>query len=129
MAPTGGMVSYLGKLYRMQSVVKAAAASATVEVVAAVSGRAIRLMGFLVSNDSSTAGSFTLKSGTTAISPVLRLAGNGSSYVAQALDGNGVAQTAVGEALNVSAVTTGIDGLFYYVVLDPAHSSTAYVGG
>lgn len=93
-------------------------AGATTELVAAVTGKRIRVIAVVA--NANVAGTVTFKSATTAISGDFSLAATGGFVLPPVPEESaryyGWMDTAAGEALNVTTVTCTLDGVLVYSV-------------
>lgn len=92
-----------------------AGAGATTEVVAAVTGKRIRVVSYAVTANTG-AGTFVWKSATTAISGVMTIAQNAAVVFPAGV--TPILQTTAGEALQITTVTCGIVGHLSYVTVE-----------
>jgi len=123
------MINYLGRNYRIQHAKGTASGTTATEMVAAVTGRIIRFLGGLFTQTSN--GTLILSSDSTALTGTHAVLANNSSATPFPFNQSGWVETAAGEALKVTfSITPGTHHWeIWYIVLDPAHSSTAYTGG
>lgn len=87
-----------------------ATASGNTELVAAVTGRRIRVVGLLVTNEGAAVIAFKLQSATTDITATHDLAADGGGFNIHRLPAF-YCQTAVGAALNANLGATGTVGV------------------
>ena len=87
-----------------------ATSSGNTQVVAAVTGRRIRVTSVLATNGGSSTVSINFQSSTTEITATHMLAVNGGGYARDARPDGFLFQTAVGEALNINLDANGTVG-------------------
>lgn len=87
-----------------------ATASGNTQLVAAVAGRRIRVVGILVTNEGAATIAFKLQSASTDITATHDLAADGGGFTLNALPAF-YCQTAVGEALNANLSGVGTVGV------------------
>lgn len=86
-----------------------ATSSGNTEIVAAVAGKKIRVINYLVTNDATSTIRTNFQSSTTAISATHTLAARGGGHTRQAIQG-WTFETVAGEALNLNLSASGTVG-------------------
>lgn len=92
------------------------------QVVEAVTGQKIRVMGWKLQTQGAAPGTISFKSasGGTALTPVLSIPTNAAgSFDTQELKDSGYYETNTGEGLYCDIATTAISGLIFYITYTP----------
>lgn len=91
-----------------------AAAGAQTEIVAASTGNKIRVLGYVATCETAT-GTFKFESASTAKTGVMTIADNGN--IVSGYAPTGLFETASGEALNITTVSSAIEGHLIYTLV------------
>lgn len=107
-------VIYNGQSYPAKYASFDIAAAANSDVVAAVTGKRITVVGIWMGGASGTAATATFSSAATPLSPVVGVVAGGPTFAEHMI----LYQTVAGEKLNIAAATGGIWGRIKYIEAD-----------